>query len=484
MSFFPDFRTFISIGPISVKWYAICILSGAVIAYLLSAKEIKKMGYPVSVADDLFFGALIAGIVGSRLWYVLFYDLESYLANPISIIQTWNGGMAIQGGLMLGALYAYFFLKRKNISFLRMADAVVPTILIAQALGRWGNFVNQEAYGGIVSESFYKFFPAFIKNTMYIAGDYRMPTFLFESVLNVIGYFLITLGLKRYGDNKRGDLAYAYLMWYGLIRFWIEGMRTDSLMFMGLRTAQLLSILFIIIGLLGKLGVYRKFVKQDKPAILFDLDGTLLDTEPCIIYSANKVLAKYRPEIKLTKAQELGFIGPTLHQSLGVYLKEDELEEGIELYRFHNKEAHHTHLKVMEHAPEVLEKLKQAGYPLGIVSSKKKDMVEYGLKLTHLDHYFEVIIGYDEVSSHKPDPEGIIKALKEMGCSQDNAIYVGDSNTDMEATHAAGLYSVAYLFHPERADDVIATKPNSVINDLEELLPILESEHSWTHNMM
>ena len=280
MSFFPDFRTFLEIGPLSIKWYAIFILSGAIIAYSISARGIKKMGYSSSVADDLFFGALIFGIIGSRLWYVLFYDLSYYLSNPITIFMTWNGGMAIQGGLILGGLYAYFFLKKKNISFLRMADVVVPTILIAQALGRWGNFMNQEAYGRVVDEAYFNLFPAFIKNTMFIDGAYREPTFLYESVLNIIGYILIVYVLKRFSENKRGDLLYAYLMWYGISRFWVEGLRTDSLMFMGLRMAQITSIVFIVIGLLGKLGVYDKFMKKKKPTILFDFDGTLGDTEP------------------------------------------------------------------------------------------------------------------------------------------------------------------------------------------------------------
>lgn len=484
MTLFPDFRTFIEIGPLSIKWYAVFILTGAIVAYLLSAKEIKKMGYGNNIVDDLFFGALIFGIIGSRLWYVLFYDLSYYLSDPITIFMTWNGGMAIQGGLILGALFAYVFLKRKHISFLRMADAVVPTILIAQAIGRWGNFMNQEAYGGIVSSEFYQYWPEFIRNTMFIGGEYRAPTFFYESILNVLGYILIVYGLKRFGDNKRGDYAYAYLMWYGIVRFWVEGMRTDSLMFMGLRMAQVTSVLFIIIGLLGKLGVYRKWIKKEKPAIIFDLDGTLLDTEPTIVYAAQHALNHFFPDLKLTKQQELAFIGPTLHQSLAVYLSPEQLEEGVELYRKYNKEAHLTHLKVMDHALEVVKQLHDEGYPLGIFSSKKKEMVAYGLELTKMDKYFDVIIGYDEVKKHKPDPEGMITTLNAMGCTRDNAIYVGDSHTDMQSAHAAGLYTIAYLFHPERSDEILATKPNNSISDLRDILLIIQGDHSWTHNMM
>lgn len=484
MSFFPDIRTFITMGPLSIKWYAVFILTGAMIAYTLSLKEAKRKGYSQTLVDDLFFGALIAGIVGSRLWYVLFYDLESYLANPLSIIMTWQGGMAIQGGLLLGSLYAYFYLKKKNVSFLKMADVVVPTILIAQAIGRWGNFMNQEAYGSVVSENFYAMWPNFIKEMMFIANEYRAPTFFYESLLNILGYFLIVFGLKRFGENKRGDYAYAYLMWYGIVRFWVEGLRTDSLMFMGFRTAQVLSVFFILIGLLGKLGLFRKWVMTKKPAIIFDLDGTLLDTEKTIIISAETALKHFFPDLVLSAEQKLAFIGPTLHQSLAVYLQADQLEEAIEIYRKKNKEVHKTHLEVMPHALEVIQSLKEQGYPLAIFSSKKKEMVQYGLELAHMDTFFDVIIGYDEVKNHKPDPEGLLLTLKEMGCSKDNAIYVGDSHTDMEAAHSADVYSIAYLHHIERSEDVINSKPNQTISDLRDILAIVKGDQTWTHSMM
>lgn len=484
MSFFPDVRTVVNIGPLSIKWYALLILTGALISYAISARNIKKLGYDSTVTDDLFFGSLIAGIIGSRIWYVLFYDLSSYLANPLSIFMTWNGGMAIQGGLMLGALYAFVYLKRKNISFMRFADAIVPSILIAQALGRWGNFMNQEAYGQVVSESFYTMWPEFIKTQMFIMGEYRAPTFFYESILNILGYVLIVYGLKRFGENKRGDYAYAYLMWYGLIRFWVEGMRSDSLMFAGLRTAQLLSILFIIIGIAGKAGLFRKWFKEDKPAIIFDLDGTLLNTDKTIWLSAEKVLEKYRPNLKLTHEQKLGFIGPTLHQSFSLYLNEDEIEGAIELYREHNKKAHETDLEVIPYAKVVLEHLKQQGYSMGIFSSKKKEMVVYGLELSGLATYFDVVIGHDEVKKHKPDPEGIFITLKEMGKSRDNAVYIGDSHSDIEAARRAGIYSIAYLRHAERSEAILAAKPNSSISDLRDVQLILQGDHSWTQSTM
>lgn len=484
MTFFPDISTFFEVGTISVKMYAVCILVGAFITLAVAQRNLVKMGYPKSLSEDFFFGALLTGIIGARLWYVLFYNFDSYLANPISIFMTWNGGMAIQGGLMLGALYGYWFVKRRKISFLRAADAIVPAILLAQAMGRWGNFFNQEAFGRTVSEAYYALFPSFIKDMMYIQGAFREPTFLYESVLNVIGFFAITYGLKHVMKLKRGDHFYGYLVWYGITRFIVEGFRTDSLYVWGtfIRTAQVLSILYILIGLLGWAGIFARFFKAPKPILLFDLDGTLLDTEPLIIETFKQTLKKYSPEVTMTRDQEIGLLGPTMHESLAKYMPEDKVPEALEAYRKINVELHPSLIKTMPHAAELLQALKAQGYTMAIVSSKKKDTVELGLKLTGLDAYFQTVIGYEEVKKYKPDPEGLITACKALGKSHDDAIYVGDTDTDMMAAHNAGMFSVALLTHDERKQAILDTKPNASITDLMDLLPILERRISWTRS--
>jgi phosphatidylglycerol:prolipoprotein diacylglycerol transferase len=483
MVFFKDLSSFVDIGSVSIKWYAVLILVGAFSAFYICSKNLQKLGYPSGMVDDLFFGSLVSGIIGARLWYVLFYDLQTYLANPISILMTWQGGMAIQGGLLLGALFAYFFLKRKNISFLRFADAIVPNILIAQAIGRWGNFMNQEAYGKIVDEAYFNLFPAFIKNNMLIGGSYREPTFLYESILNIIGFILIVYVLKRFSENRRGDLMYAYLMWYGVTRFWVEGLRTDSLMFMGFRMAQLTSIVFILVGLLGKLGVYDRFMKKKKPVLLFDFDGTLGDTEPLIIESMKHTIKHFRPEVQISRDDEISFLGPTLNTILARYLTESEIEEGIKIYRENNKELHPQLIKPMPNAVELIRDLKAEGYTLGIVSSKKKEMVEYGAQLIGLENQFDVIMGYDEVKQHKPSPEGIFNACKALGIDHDNCVYIGDTSTDIIASNNAGIYSIAYLTHPERRDAIMDAKPNATVEDLLEIKEILKRNQTWTRSL-
>lgn len=483
MRFFEDMQTFVSIGSVSIKWYAILILTGAFIAYAISLHNFKKMGYSSDLGDNLFVGSLLAGVVGARLWFVAFYDLEYYLQNPLEILMTWEGGLAIQGGLLFGAGFAYFYLKHKNISFMRLADAVVPNILIAQALGRWGNFLNQEAYGRVVEPSFYDGWPSFIADHMYINGNFQEPTFLYESSLNIIGWILIVLVYKKVSKLRRGDLVYAYLMWYGVVRFFVEAFRSDSLMFFGLKSAQLLSIVFILVGVLGTLGVFRKLATKKKPIILFDFDGTLLDTEPVVQHGIKEVIKNHDPSIEITDDMANSFVGPPLTETFGRFFKEDMIQDLIDEYRTLSNAMHKTHVKPIANALEVLEALKAQGYTLGVVSSKIKKTIYFGMDMFDMRKYFDVVLGVDDVKDHKPSPEGIFKACELLGVSHDSVIYVGDTAIDVATGTNAGVYTVALMSNPTRNAELKKANPNQLITDLNELLVILEKEDvQWTRS--
>ena len=245
------------IGPFAVRWYALCIVSGLILAVFLAMREAphKKI-----LSDDILDFILIAfplSILGARLYYVIF-KLDYYSQNLGEIFAIWNGGLAIYGGLITGAIVLYIFADRKLINTWDFLDIAAPSVLIAQSLGRWGNFFNQEAYGAAVESLDY--LPSFIKNQMYIDGSYRQPTFLYESIWNVIGFALILIFRRRLKGIRRGHITAFYLMWYGFGRLIIEGMRTDSLMFLDLRVSQLLSA--VLIGL----GIFIVFYQNRKKA--------------------------------------------------------------------------------------------------------------------------------------------------------------------------------------------------------------------------
>lgn len=485
IKFFPSTKIFIEIGPIQIAWYAILILIGAYLTYYISERNLKKVGYKQEDIETLFFGSLITGFLGARIWYVLFSDLGSYLQNPLKIFAIWEGGLAIQGGLIAGVLFGYFFAKKKNFNFWQWSDLIVPNILLAQAIGRWGNFMNQEAYGRAVSESFYRFFPSWFKNMMFIQGEYVHPTFFYESVGNIIGWVLIVLVLKRFSKVKRGDLTFAYMMWYGMVRFFVEGLRTDSLMFMGLRMAQVISIVFVVVGLLGYLGVFRKFMSVgQKPVILFDFDGTLMDTETCIKETFVQVFDEYLPEKKLSDEELNSFIGPTLYDSFNRFFPEEQVKEIVTRYRVINYDLHEEHVFPMDGAIEVLDQLKAEGYRMGIVSSKLAASIKWPMDTFKMNDYFEVVLGHGDFEISKPHPSGIDKALEEMKASRDQLIYVGDRPTDIEAGARAGAFTIAYNFDNITDEDILDYKPNRTINDLRVILDILKEEHEWTRTMM
>lgn len=240
--------TEINFGVFSIAYYAICILVGALVAYYFIRKEWKKKDFNVKDADDFFFNVILVGIIGARIWYVIFM-LPYFINDPVSMFKIWEGGLAFHGGIIAGTIYGYFYFKKRGYDFWDVADTILPHVLIAQAIGRWGNFFNQEAFGGEVTLGFLKNLrlPDFIIDKMFIDGAYHHPTFLYESILCLISFLLIKMIIKNM-KLKVGQTALLYGIFYSIARFIVEGMRTDSLFVFGLKTAQVTSIIVIIVS--------------------------------------------------------------------------------------------------------------------------------------------------------------------------------------------------------------------------------------------
>lgn len=243
-------RNIIDLGFVQIKWYSFLILSAIAIAYLIISKETKKKNLSENTFLDMAFYGIIIGILGARIYYVLF-NLNYYLKYPIEIPMIWNGGLAIHGALISSLVFLAIYTKKKKINLLLLLDTIVVGLIIAQAIGRWGNFFNQEAYGRIVSRSYLENIniPEFIIKGMYIKGDYREPTFLYESISSTIGFIVLIL-VRKIKKIKTGSITSLYLMWYGISRFIIEAHRADSLMLGDIRVAQLVSIISIASGII------------------------------------------------------------------------------------------------------------------------------------------------------------------------------------------------------------------------------------------
>ena len=256
-------RVAFDLGIIQVYWYSIFIFLGALAACVVIYLEAKKRKLNDEFIVNLAFNAIIFGIIGARIYYVLF-NLDYYMQNPIEILEIWNGGLAIHGGLITGGLFTVYYCKKNKVETLKVFDIIVVGLILGQAIGRWGNFFNQEAYGAITTAAKLKSMgvPDFVINGMYILGDYRQPTFFYESIWNFFG-FIALLIIRRYPYLKTGQLSGFYLIWYSVARFIIEKMRTDSLMLGNFKIAQIMSIVLLIIGVI--LFIYYKRIKKVGP---------------------------------------------------------------------------------------------------------------------------------------------------------------------------------------------------------------------------
>lgn len=239
----------IDLGFIKIYWYSITMLTGILIGSSLFYKDLKKKGFSEEKITDLIFYTVICGIIGARLYYVLF-NFSYYSKNPLEILEIWNGGLAIHGAIIGGLIYILFSAKKNKINVFKITDSASFSIIIAQAIGRWGNFFNGEAHGGITTLEFLKdsFIPSFVIKGMYIDGEYYLPTFYYEFWWNILGFIVLLIIKNKYKKLKMGQLTGVYFMWYSFGRFFIEGLRTDSLMLGNIRVAQLISILLFIIG--------------------------------------------------------------------------------------------------------------------------------------------------------------------------------------------------------------------------------------------
>ncbi len=226
-----------------IRWYGVLIASALVIGLLIAIRRAPKYGLDPDFILDFFLYMTPAVIIGARLYYVLFSsDLDDYLAHPAEILATWHGGLAIHGGIIAGVTVALILCKVKKISFFALADVIIPGLPLGQAIGRWGNFFNQEAHGVQTDLPW-----AITVNDATLGLIKVHPTFLYESIWD----FLIFGFLFFYEDKIKkvdGELLFVYLGLYSIGRFFIEGLRTDSLMFMGLRVAQLLSLALVAVG--------------------------------------------------------------------------------------------------------------------------------------------------------------------------------------------------------------------------------------------
>lgn len=258
-------RVFLKLGPITIYWYAVLIVLSICIGIYFSTKEAKKNGLGRDFLMDLIFYVIPIGILGARLYYVIF-NFSVFKDNLLDIFKIWEGGLAIYGAVISGIIFVVYFCKKNNKNILLTIDTIIPYLILGQAIGRWGNFINQEAHGALTTYEHLKnmHLPNFIIEGMNINGLYYIPTFLYESIWCILGFIILLIIRKKDNFNHKGLLLFIYFIWYGIGRFFIEGLRTDSLYFASFRISQIVSIILVLIGIIGIILCRRKIWKNTK----------------------------------------------------------------------------------------------------------------------------------------------------------------------------------------------------------------------------
>jgi len=222
--------------------YALLIVFAMVLSVVYMSRQEKRLGFPKDTAVDMALYAIPLGIVGARLYYVAF-TFDRYRDNLISILYIHQGGLAIYGGIIGGVLGVWILSRRKRLSFQRLLDMAAPAVIMSQAIGRWGNFFNQEAYGALITDERLRFFPYGV----LVGGQWYQATFFYESVWDFLGFLFLHCIRKK--TRHDGDVVLLYLCFYGIGRVFIEGMRSDSLYWGSIRVSQALSAALVLFSL-------------------------------------------------------------------------------------------------------------------------------------------------------------------------------------------------------------------------------------------
>ncbi len=490
-----------TIGTVSIAWYAIIIMCGAIlgtcIGYFVFAKKLHLD------SDTLLTGmtiGVLVGILGARLYYVLFNFKNMQINNIIDIISPRGGGLAIHGAIIAELIFLPLYCKLKRVDLIVVLEIAMPLILLAQVVGRWGNFVNQEAFGSLVPYSgdlvngalsdaqlleqreFLKHLlvPDFIIDRMYIAGSnlghitsnipkiagYYFPTFYFESLANLIGLTAYMIARKYIKKIYVGDGLCFYFIWYGIVRIIIESMRTDPLTLGSIRVAILISVISIIIGItllvLRRVKKYRlescrdwfygkggSIMKRD--VIIFDCDGTILDTYKLIEQVVIKTFKEIMPNYNMTKEEAHTFFGPYLNESFQKYFKtEDEINHAVDVYRKFCEEMTPDYVKAYDGIEPMLKQLKQKNYFITMVSNKVTPAIMQGLKQCKIAKYFDYIVGAEKLKASKPNPDGITQVMEHFQIKK--TVLIGDTLIDLKTAENANIDFIGVTWCQTKAD--------------------------------
>lgn len=448
MIWFPDLSTIVSVGGITIKWYAVTLVLGCILGYLYLSQAMKLHGYKQIVSDDILIIAIICGVVFGRIFWVL-ENLKNYSMYAWYVFALGDGGIDILGVLLGVSVGIFLYGKKHHLSFRRTMDVISVALLIVITVARVGRALEVSSVWLCVA-------------------------------MNLIEFFIIYYVMRQYSPTrKRGDAFVAMLLLSGFDRLAAMVFHLDPLAVNNL----LLCIVCEVLGIM--LWTYSRFFDKRKPVILFDFDGTIMDSEQMIIGCFAYLFQKYGNINDFTKDVQQEVFELPLKEELAKLFPDQNTNMLLKEYTTFQKSLPGRHLvSTLPHVKDVLKQLKQEGFVVAIVTSRLSESCQTWVDDLQIDRYIDMIIGTEKYRHTKPDPDGIIEACELLNTGHDSVVYIGDNVSDVKTGKNAGVYTVAFITNEEKRTKIENEKPNAVMTDIQELLDILNAKHDWSNDLI
>lgn len=447
MNFFPDAATIFNIGGVAIKWSLLTTVIGCVLGFLITSKSIKKNGYRQSFADDLLVLTLCGAIIGGRAVWVL-ENWHSYSLYAWGILELSDGGFDY-AGILLGTLVIIrLYTLVQHMSFRRTCDAIFPGLLVAICCARIGKVTEIENMWKII-------------------------------LMDAGALLIIFFGVRPYRKGKRrGDTTSVSLMFAGLVQIINCTFRLDP--------TTNSSIVAPTVSMIAGLSIYfaTRALPIVKPVILFDFDGTLMDSEYLVINGFAYLFQKHKSLDEFTKdIQKEVFLHP-LKEEISKLFPEENTERLSREYRSYMKNIQGKHLvETLPHVKETLKTLKESGYVLGVVTGRYTDSCQMWLDDLQISEYFQIVAGTEMYRHTKPSPDGILHTCDLLKVGHDSCVYIGDGVKDVQAGKNAGVYTIAFVTNEDKRKALEEAAPNRIMNSFDELPDILKEQHSWSADL-
>ena len=448
MIWFPDLSTIVSVGGITIKWYAFTLVLGCIVGYLYLSQAMKAHGYKQAVSDDLLVLILVSGIVGGRIFWVL-ENMKNYSLYAWYVFAIGDGGIDILGSLQAISLVILLYGKKHHLSFRRTMDVVSTALLLTITIARVGRALE-------------------LPSVWYCVG------------INIFEFLIIYCVMRTYSPlRRRGDAFAVMFMLTGFDRLAAMAFHWDPLAVRNFPSC----IVVEVIGIL--LWSYSRFFDKRKPVVLFDFDGTIMDSEQMIIGCFAYLFQKYGNIKDFTKEVQQEVFGPPLRDELKKLFPDQNTDVLMKEYTEFQKSLPGRHLvSTLPHVEEVLKELKKKGYVVAIVTSRLSESCETWVEDLEIEEYIDLVVGTERYRHAKPKPDGIIETCEMLNVSHDSVMYVGDNVSDVQAGKNAGVYTVGFITNEEKREKIEAEKPNATISDIKELLTLLDAKHAWSNDLI